>query len=74
MSLAKFTCIYVETKGAIQIARFDAVVDYVKWADSAHDYGVRWSNLIESNSGKVVLSYIQTEDGHLKLNNDNINY
>lgn len=58
----KYFCVYYQSSVAVQIARFEKIADYLNWADSAHENGVKWSHLIENATGKIVGSYSELDN------------
>lgn len=58
-----YICVYQERKGPFQFARMETIKEYMNWADSAHSYGVVWSHLIEKDTGKLIMSFREDENG-----------
>lgn len=47
------TCVYFDELN-VATTRFDTVDDYKDWKTSSFQYGVKWSYLIETKTGKTI--------------------
>lgn len=53
--MKNYVCMYRD-HSVMQIAHFDSIEDFERWAESAIEYGVQWAHLIGRTTGHLICS------------------